>query len=156
MTFRIVALSPDSFAPLFARSDEELAALGAARQIVGEAGTTPCRVSLVDAAPGEEVVLVPFTHLDAPSSPYRGGGAIFVRRGAVRAEPAPGEVPEQLRRRLLSVRAYDAAGWMKHADVTPGAELAAVIGRLFADPAVAYLHVHNAKPGCYAARVDRA
>ena len=28
--------------------------------------------------------------------------------------------------------------------------------RLFADPAVSYIHVHNARPGCYSGRIDRA
>jgi hypothetical protein len=27
---------------------------------------------------------------------------------------------------------------------------------MLADPHVAYLHAHYAKPGCYAARIDRA
>ena len=27
---------------------------------------------------------------------------------------------------------------------------------MFANPAVAYLHLHYARPGCYAAGVDRA
>ena len=30
------------------------------------------------------------------------------------------------------------------------------IRRMFADPKVAYLHIHNAKAGCYSCRVDRA
>ncbi|HTE53129.1 MAG TPA: DUF1203 domain-containing protein [Kofleriaceae bacterium] len=40
--------------------------------------------------------------------------------------------------------------------IPAGTELAALIERLFADADTAYLHVHNARPGCYAARVDRA
>jgi len=31
-----------------------------------------------------------------------------------------------------------------------------VIARLLGDPRADYLHVHYAKPGCYAARIDRA
>ena len=61
-----------------------------------------------------------------------------------------------MRRRLLSVRAYDAAGTMTDADVVEGTELEGTVTRLFADPAVAYLHLHNARPGCYSCRVDRA
>ena len=66
------------------------------------------------------------------------------------------EVPEQLRSRLLSVRAFDARDMMKGAEVAPGTALESVIDQLFSTPDVAYLHIHNAKPGCYAARVDRA
>jgi len=64
-------------------------------------------------------------------------------------------VPEPLAIRLLSVRAFDAAGMMTDADVVEGRELEPLIARFFADPAVDYLHVHNAKRGCFAARVDR-
>ncbi len=42
------------------------------------------------------------------------------------------------------------------ADIVEGAEIETLIGKLFADPRVAYLHAHNARPGCYAARIDRA
>ena len=37
-----------------------------------------------------------------------------------------------------------------------GAELERAIERLFGDPHAAYLHVHFAAPGCYAAKVERA
>jgi hypothetical protein len=44
---------------------------------------------------------------------------------------------------------------MLDAQVAPGTELEALIGRLFADPAVAWLHLHHARRGCFACRVDR-
>ncbi len=50
---------------------------------------------------------------------------------------------------------YDAAGWMRDADVVQGVQLEGVIARFFADPRVAYLHVHNARRGCYACRIER-
>jgi Protein of unknown function (DUF1203) len=65
-------------------------------------------------------------------------------------------VPEQQRVRLLSVRAYDADGFMLDAEVAPGAELEALIEQFFRRPEVAYLHAHNARRGCYSCRVDRA
>ena len=36
------------------------------------------------------------------------------------------------------------------------ADAAQASASLFADDSVAYLHIHMARPGCYAARVDRA
>ena len=45
---------------------------------------------------------------------------------------------------------------MVDADVVEGREAEPVIERLFADPAVAYIHAHYARPGCYAARIDRS
>ena len=56
---------------------------------------------------------------------------------------------------LLSPRAYDAEGLLRDADVTEGRELDAVVARLFTDPVVSYIHVHNARPGCYVCRIDR-
>jgi hypothetical protein len=65
-------------------------------------------------------------------------------------------VPALFRSRLLSLRAFDAEGMMRAADIAPGTAVENLIEELFANGATEYLHVHYAKPGCYAARVDRA
>jgi len=57
---------------------------------------------------------------------------------------------------MLAVRSFDAAGMMVDRDLIDGRQLEAAIERLLADPRAAYLHVHYAAPGCYAARIDRA
>ena len=155
MTFRIVALAPAPFAPLFPLSDAELATRNIVRSVCTETPGSPCRVSLADADPGETLLLLPYEHL-AVASPYRSAHAIFVRAGAVRAEPAPGEVPEVIVRRLISARAFDAAGMMRDADVLPGTEVAALLDVWLADSTVAHVDLHNAKPGCFAARAVRA
>ncbi len=153
MAFQISALPGEPFASLFALSDAELAARGAVRRIVDESPGFPCRVSLQDAAVGETVILTHFEH-HAVASPFRASHAIYVRAGATRATPAVGEVPAMLRTRLLSVRAFDREGMLAGADVVAGGELEPVLERLLAD--AAYVHLHFAKPGCFAARVDRA
>jgi hypothetical protein len=152
-SFRITGLPAETFRPLFDQSDAELAARGAVRRIATDHGF-PCRISLTDAAPGDEVILTHFEH-HAVSSPFRASHAMYVRRGETRYD-AVDQVPVQLRKRLLSLRAYDGAAMMIAADVSDGAELEALIARLFEDPRAAYLHVHFARQGCYAARVDRA
>lgn len=154
-SFRFIALPYETFAAHFDRSDAELQALGMRRMTVDSKPGTPCRVSLADAEIGETVLLVPFTHHDV-SSPYRASGPVFVRRGATTARPAVGEVPVMFRHRLLSVRGYDSAAMLEGAEVVQGTELEAAIERLFANGRVAYLHVHNAGPGCYDGRVERA
>ncbi|WP_343518564.1 DUF1203 domain-containing protein [Sphingomonas sp.] len=78
-----------------------------------------------------------------------------VAEGAKRPARHAGAVPEQLRTRLLSVRAFDAEGMMIDAEVLEGAGLDAEIACMFDDPAAACLHVHNGRRGCFAARVDR-
>jgi hypothetical protein len=115
----------------------------------------PCRISLEDAPIGEQVLLLPFVHQDS-RSPYRASGPIFVRRGIREARRIVGQPPPYLTRRPLSVRAYDAADEMVDAEVIDGAEAGVLIERYLAREDVAYLHVHFARRGCYACRVDRA
>ncbi len=154
-SFRFVALPFERFAPLFGKSDAELQAAGARRMLADEKPGYPCRVSLADAEVGESVLLLPFTHHDV-SSPYRASGPIFVRSGARTATPAAGEIPAMFHHRLLSVRAYDGAAMLVGAEVVSGGELEAAIRTLFAGEGVSYLHIHNARPGCYNCRVERA
>ena len=154
MNFQITALPLTPFAPLFALDDEQLRERGAKRYVAGRNSNFPCRVSLQDAAEGESAVLVPFMHQPA-DSPYRASGPIFVREAARQASPVVNDVPQQLRLRLLSVRAYVAEALMVDSDIVDGRELESVIDRMFTDSRVEYLHVHFARPGCYACRIDR-
>lgn len=153
--FRFVALPAESFAPLFDLTDAELRAIGARRWVADEKPGFPCRVSLADAEVGESLLLLSFTHHDV-DGPYRASGPIFVRRGAVTAKPAVGEVPALLAHRQLSLRAYSEKAMLVAGEVVAGQEVRAAIERLFADPKVHYLDVHNAGPGCFNCRVERA
>ncbi len=155
MRFQVSGLAVEPFAPLFELSDAELATRDIVRRTADKSPGFPCRVSLVDAVPGETLLLLNYEHL-ALASPYRSRHAIYVREKAIQATVAPGVVPEVLRRRLLSVRAFDGHGMMLDADVVDGREVDGVLASMLAQPGVEFLHVHNAKPGCFAARVDRA
>jgi len=155
MNFRINALSRARFAHLFALSDLELTAQDAVRRVVDAKPGFPCRISLEDAEIGETVILAHYEHQPA-RTPFRASHAIYVRPGAEEARPAVGAVPDALRSRILSLRAFDEAGMLIDADLADGRELEPVVIRLLADPRVAYLQAHFAKPGCYAARIDRA
>ncbi len=154
-SFRIVPVPYEQFAPLFKLHDAELQALGARRMTAHENPGFPCRASLTDAKVGETVLLLPYAHHDV-SSPYRASGPIFIREHAETARPAVDEVPVMLRQRLLSIRAYDESATMIGAEAAPGIELEAVIRRMFANEQARYLHIHNARPGCFNCRVARA
>jgi len=155
MSFRIQGLPADQFAPLFALSDEDLAARGAVRRVAdGREPGYPCRVSLTDSKPGDELILVNHEH-HAVDSPYRMRFAIYVRKGEETYD-AVDEVPDQLRSRKLAVRAWDAEAMMVGHELVDGRELESAVDRLFANPQAKYLHVHFASPGCYAAKVERA
>ena len=151
MHFRIRGLPAEQFAPLFTLSDEALKARGAVRRIAD--GPSPCRISLTDAAPGSEVILVNYEH-HAVASPYRMRFAIYVRDGEKTFDEVD-TIPEQLRKRMLAVRSFDSDGMMVGWELVDGTELEHSIERLLADPRATYLHVHFAAPGCYAARVER-
>ena len=154
MSFRISGLDPAQFRPLLGASDAALAALGAQRRTADAADQYPCRITLADAQPGDTLILLNYEHLPGPS-PYGGRGPIFINENAARAAEWIDAVPPKMLRRLLSIRAYDAAAMMIDADVVQGVQAHATIERLFANRAVQFLHVHNAKRGCYAGRVDR-
>ena len=155
MSFRIKGLAAEQFDHLFALPDGELAKHHAIRRVADDRNPGyPCRVSLTDSEPGDELVLVNYEHLPV-DSPYRMRFAIFVRKGD-RTFDEIDHVPEQLRKRTLAVRAFDSKGMMVGFELTDGREIEQAIGKLFTDPKADYLHVHFAAPGCYAARVERA
>jgi len=154
MNFQVVALPREQFEPLFALDDAALRARGIERRI-DEEGGAPCRVSLEDAAPGETVYLLNHAHHDV-ASPYRASGPIFVRENVVTARLAPNELPKMLERRLLSLRAYDARAMLVTSEVVEGKRLREAIEAMFAQDEVAYLHVHNARPGCFNCAIERA
>jgi hypothetical protein len=155
MSFRITGLPAEHFTHLFALSDAELAAHGAVRRTADARNPGyPCRVSLTDSRPGDELILVNYEHHDV-GSPYRMRFAIYVRKGEETYDKVD-EVPEQLRLRTLAVRAFDTDAMMTGWELVEGRDLEAAIERLFANPRAAYLHVHYAAPGCYAARVERS
>ena len=154
MDYLVSGLPVAPFQPLFGLDEAALATRGAARMTADTKPGFPCRITLEDAEPGETLLLLNWRHLDA-DSPYRADGPIFVRESARDTRVMRNAIPEQQRSRLLSVRAYDARGWMRAADVVEGTQLEPLIAQLFADPEVAYLHAHNARRGCYACRIDR-
>jgi hypothetical protein len=155
MGFQISALSIDRFGHLFGQGEEALARQGVQRMIVDSYPGYPCRVSLQDAEIGEKVLLMNFEHQPA-LTPYRSSHAIFVREWATQAVPDKDEVPEFFRHRLLSVRAFDSSGMMIDADVIDGKSLESLIQRMLDNDSAEFLHIHNAKPGCYAALVERS
>ncbi|HEY5071782.1 MAG TPA: DUF1203 domain-containing protein [Caulobacteraceae bacterium] len=155
MGFRILGLSPEPFRHLFGLADDELAARGAKRHVAGAKPGFPDRVELRDAEPGEALILVNYEHQSA-DTPYRSRHAIFVLEGATIPYDRVGHIPQALRLRQISLRAFDAAHMMIDAELGDGGDLEALIENLFANPDAAYLHAHFAKRGCYAARVERA
>jgi Protein of unknown function (DUF1203) len=155
MNFKITGLSPEPFRHLYGLSDQELALRGVKRYTADKKPGFPDRIEMRDVEIGEKLLLL--NHVCQPAdTPYRATHAIFVREGADSAYQRVNEIPDVMRTRLLSLRAYDAAGMMVDADVVDGKDVESVIRRFFGSAHVAYIHAHNAKRGCYSGRIDRA
>lgn len=155
MSYQLRGLEPGQFEPLFALDEAALAERGMRWMRADAPVGFPRRISLEDAPVGEPVLLLPYTHQDS-RSPFRASGPIFVRRGREQAAHIVDELPTYLTLRPLSVRAYDAADDMVDADVVEGAQAAPLIERFLARADVSYLHIHFARRGCFACRVDRS
>jgi hypothetical protein len=154
MTFRITGLDPTPFLSLYGLGDAALAGRGAVRVTADSKPGFPDRIELRDAEPGETLLLLNFAHQPA-DTPYRASHAIFVREGAEAAFEGFGEVPEALRIRPLSLRAFDDRHMMIDAILAPAGESVEAIETLLGRADVAYIQAHYATRGCYAARIDR-
>ena len=153
MAYRIEGLAPEAFESLFSMTDAELAARNAVRVTADAGGGYPCRVSLEEAAPGEELVLLNHISNDVPT-PFRTAYAIYVRKGAEAASYTD-ESPDYLDRRTLSLRGFDAAGMLKDGQLAAPGEADARIRALFARAEIATIHAHSATYGCFLARIER-
>lgn len=153
MTYRIEGLAPAPFQPLFAMGEAELAAHNAVRLTADDSGGFPCRISLEDAAPGEELILLNHVSHDV-AGPFRTAYGIFVRKGA---EPVAyeDEAPPYLEKRMLSLRGFDETGMLRNAVLAMPGEADAGIRELFTQGEIDTIHAHNAAHGCFLARIER-
>lgn len=154
MTYRIQGLDPAPFSPLFAMSAEELVAANARRvDVTGKPGF-PCRISLEDAEPGEQVILVHHVSHEA-ATPYRAAYAIYVREGVPQSAPFIDSIPPVFEGRPLAFRGFDEEGMLRGALLAMPGEADAKIRELFSRPEIATIHAHNAAYGCFAAKIER-
>ncbi len=153
-SFQLCGLPAKNFAHLADLSAGELAAQGIRRVTADSTPGYPCRVSLADAEVGEELFLLSYPH-HAVDSPYRSSGPIYVRVGAQEPALAPGVVPTYVSARLMSLRAYDRHHLMVTAQVCAGDQVSVELERMFDQPLVEYVHLHNAKPGCFSCEARR-
>ena len=153
MAYRIEGLAPEAFESLFGMTDGELAARGAMRVTADSASDYPCRVSLEDAEPGEELVLLNYVSHDV-GGPFRTAYAIYVRKAAAAASFSD-EAPLYLDKRTLGLRGFDAAGMLRGALLAMRGEADARIRELLERPEIDTIHAHNAAYGCFLARIER-
>lgn len=153
--FLIKALDKQPFISLMGSTEAELLVENARWISVDSNPGYPCRVSLIDAEIGERVLALPFWHHQV-NSPYRASGPIFIRERAETVKLEINTIPNLLRHRMLSVRAYSLHHNMQDAEVTQGSHLEKAIKNQLKNDKVSYLHIHNAAAGCFNCAVYRA
>lgn len=115
----------------------------------------PCRRCLLDASPGEIVHLIGYDPFPVDSvTPYRGTYAIFVH--AHDCTPFSGTtLPDSQLNRLQVARAFDENHMLVASEIVNRSEFEKVVGEMLADRKASYVNVYNAKPGCFAVRVEK-
>lgn len=134
---------------------DELRASGGKRYVADVAPGYPCRQCLRDADVGDALILVahdPFT----ADSPYRSRSPIFLHERPCSPPTDLTEIPDQLRVRQLSVRAFDLDAMMIDAAVIEGTDLDEQLRRFFDEEAADEVHIHNATRGCWATSATRS
>jgi hypothetical protein len=147
-------LKSEEFLELFYSDENKLREIGAVKMIADEKPGYPCRVSLEDAEVGEEVILLPYQH-HKTYSPYQSAGPVFIRKNAKTATLNINAIPTMLNHRLLSLRGYGKDGIMKQAEITEGSGLREMLNKLFENTDINYIHIHNAKQGCFNCVAER-
>lgn len=147
MTYQITGISPD-------QAEDVASAPGTVRVTATSKPGFPCRVTLEDAEPGEEMLLFNYFSHDV-TSPYRSSYAIYVRSGATAAARYTDEVPPVFAGRPLGMRAFGSDAMLKTAGLAKPGDADKTIRQLFELDEVAYIDVHNAAHGCFVARVER-
>lgn len=153
MNYLIKGLDPIEFTHLFDRRDDDLAREGILA-VYAEDNNYPCRISLDGAAEGDRMLLVNYLHQPA-ASPYRSSHAIYVAQGSQTRGVFRNTIPPVMQSRLLSVRAFDSNDMIIDADVIDGTSAEILVKKFLDEERTAYLHVHFAKRGCFAATVGR-
>jgi hypothetical protein len=119
-------------------------------------GRAPCRHCLRLVRVNEEELILftydPFEVLGMPPLP----GPVYIHAQSCERRVGANSIPEEYRGRLLTFAAYgDDRELVKEIRLANGNE-DETAEKLFANPAVKYIHVRSTDAGCYLFRLDRA
>lgn len=118
----------------------------------------PCRACLRLGRPGE-VMLLASWDLPLPRGAYWTPSPVFLHERPCAGAPVEDSVPETVTANpIVSLRHYDAAGMCLYdlGVVVPGKAAEAALRERIADPRVAFVNIHTARPGCWLTRVEKA
>ncbi len=152
--FRCVAMDTASAARFRATGRDDRG--GEVIRRVADGPGFPCRHCLRLAAPGEAMLLASWD-LPRPLGPYWAPSPVFLHAdGCPRAEIAHALPETVTHNAIVSLRHYDADG-MCLCDlgaVVPGEAAEAELRERIADPRIAFVNIHTARPGCWLALVE--
>ena len=96
-------------------------------------------------------------HFGRPRGVYWTPSPIFLHAEPCERFERMDTVPEIVRHRLVSVRAYDVDDMCIYAlgDVCDGTDVERLLDRALADGRTDYVNIHTARPGCFLCRVER-
>lgn len=157
--FIVKAIDPAVCAELRIRDD----AGHAPEVFVDRDGGNPLRCCLTTSTPGETIVLTSYAPLrrwaattGADPGPYVEVGRVFLHATRC-AGPESDGYPEAYRGWSRVLRGYDANGRIVGgAVVNEGEDPEPAIGKVFAEPDVAFIHARALVAGCFTFWIDRA
>jgi uncharacterized protein DUF1203 len=117
----------------------------------------PCRECLGNGVAGDVMLLASYA-LPRPKGLYWTPSPIFVHEKACNRYEQVNHIPDTVRTRLVSLRSYDHDHQCVYdlGVVVEGHQAAEPLRRALADPRVAFVNIHTAKPGCLLCSVERA
>ncbi len=154
MGFTIEGLNGSDFEHLYGLSDERLKEVGAIRARVDEYPSYPDRITLRDIPIGEYAILMNHHYLRS-NSPYQGSHAIYIWEGKTEPAVIINAIPEVMKKRVISLRAFDKNDMIIDAVIASGEEIKQAILSHLAVPKTTYILAHNAKQGCFSCRITR-
>jgi hypothetical protein len=119
--------------------------------------TYPCRHCLQEATAKTGMLLLSY-QTPKPKSVYGQPTAIFMCASDCARFGQPDAIPDIVRNRLVSFRAFRRVGMMIYDanELAEGTGHEAAVRRIFARDDVAYINAHTAKPGCLLCHIERA
>jgi hypothetical protein len=153
-TFRVISI-PSALAEQ-ARATRKSPQYGHPAHVELATGYGPCRQCLQTFNEGHESRMLftynPFDGRDSYPSP----GPIFIHEKPCEPYAGDGGFPDDLRRLPLVLEGYGAGRWLILQERVQDGEVEGAIDRIFALPAVEYIHVRNLEAGCFIAQIERA
>lgn len=139
------------------RAGESDAAGRWAEPMVSTGAGYPCRHCLRNIEEGEDVLL--FSYAPNAPGPFWEAGPVFIHADECKRRRCNGRLPAIARTGAKSIRAYDAQDRIAYTHnrlVSDPAALENELRGVLLNPDVAYAHVRNTLPGCYAFRAEWA